>query len=115
VRGGEQVIPLNQNGELPMGIFEQQAYGQATQSLEGGDLLLLYTDGITEAMAPGNGSLTSPSSRELFGVDRLDQFLLTCGPCDPAGCLSRIHDELTTFCAGTPPTDDQTLIALRCL
>jgi sigma-B regulation protein RsbU (phosphoserine phosphatase) len=38
---GERVIPLNKNGDLPMGIFEGQQYGQATESLERGDVLLL--------------------------------------------------------------------------
>jgi len=110
VRGGRRVIPLNQNGDLPMGILEQQTYRQATQPLERGDLLLLYTDGITEAMAPSTGS------RDLFGTDRLDRVLLTCAPdCDAAGCLTRIQAEVSTFCAGAAPTDDQTLIALRCL
>jgi sigma-B regulation protein RsbU (phosphoserine phosphatase) len=108
---GDSVIPLDKNAELPMGIIENQPYGQATQSLERGDLLLLYTDGITEAMAP----TTASAPREMFGVERLDQLLLTCGGCAAAACLTRIQSELVTFCAGTLPTDDQTLIALRCL
>ena len=107
---GDRVIPLNKNADVPMGIFEGQAYGQATESLERGDLLLLYTDGITEAMAPTAGS----GSREMFGVERLDRLLVDCGASSAAGCIERVQRDLGTFCAHSPPTDDQTLIALRC-
>ena len=118
VRRGGQVIPLNRNGDVPMGIIEGQTYRQATEPLAPGDLLLLYTDGITEAMAPTTTTTTTTSSgaREMFGVERLDRVLLDCGAdCDAAGCLSRIQAALAAFCVGAPPTDDQTLIALRCL
>jgi sigma-B regulation protein RsbU (phosphoserine phosphatase) len=107
---GDRVIALNRNADVPLGIFEGQAYRQATETLERGDLLLLYTDGITEAMAP-----TSPSgSREMFGVERLDRLLVDCGSSNPVGCIERVRRDLGTFCAHAPPTDDQTLIALRC-
>jgi sigma-B regulation protein RsbU (phosphoserine phosphatase) len=109
---GDRVIALNKNSDLPMGIFDDQGYSQATEPLERGDLLLLYTDGITETMAP-----TGPSgSRELFGVERLDKLLVDCSASsDAAGCIERIQRDLAAFCTNTPPTDDQTLIALRCL
>jgi sigma-B regulation protein RsbU (phosphoserine phosphatase) len=108
---GDRVIPLNKNGDLPMGIFEGQAYGQATETLERGDLLLLYTDGITEAMAPTTGS----ASREMFGVERLDQLLIDCGASSADGCIERVMRDVAVFCSNAPPTDDQTLIAIRCL
>ena len=108
---GETVLPLDRNGGLPLGIMEEQTYGQATQQLERDDLLLLYTDGITEAAAPLRGS----GHRDFFGVERLDALLLDCGGESAQGCISRIRAEVTAFCAGVPPTDDQTLIAIRCV
>ena len=57
--GDGTVASLDRAGGLPLGILGDQAYDQATVSLAAGDLLLLYTDGITEAM-PGRGD------RELF-------------------------------------------------
>lgn len=110
VRGG-CVLSLDQQGALPLGILEQQAYGQATVRLEPGDLLLLYTDGITEAMAPRRAC----GSRELFGVERLDELLLGCGAGSAEGCVAAVRSAVAEFCANTPPTDDQTLIAIRCL
>jgi sigma-B regulation protein RsbU (phosphoserine phosphatase) len=105
------VLSLNKNGDLPMGIFPDQDYGQATQTLERGDLLLLYTDGITETMAPAPAG---SSTRELFGVERLDRLLVNCHPKTADGCIERIQSELAAFGANAPPSDDQTLIAIRC-
>ncbi len=65
---GDRVLSLDGAGGLPLGILDGQKYCQTTVPLERGDLLLLYTDGITEAMAPA----PSGTSRELFGTDRLD-------------------------------------------
>jgi sigma-B regulation protein RsbU (phosphoserine phosphatase) len=110
VRNG-RVISLDRNGALPLGILDDEPYGRATAELQPGDLLLLYTDGITEAMAPLKGA----TSRQLFGVERLDRLLLDCGATSAQGCIARIRTELAAFCEGTPPTDDQTLIAMRCL
>src|SRR6185295_20207164 len=94
---------------LPMGIEAQESYGEATIQLNRGDLLLLYTDGITEAMAPAaNGT------RELFGVERLDKLLIECAAVDTNECLAKIRAAVATFAHDNPPTDDQTLLAIRC-
>jgi len=107
---GDRVMSLDGAGALPLGIEVNQRYGQATVALEGGDLLLLYTDGITEAAAPLNGE----TSRDLFGVQRLDRLLIDCGATRPEGCIARVRREVSAFSANVPPTDDQTLIAIRC-
>lgn len=107
---GRRVMPLDANGALPLGIFGDQAYGQSTLTLERGDLLLLYTDGITEAMAPQLG--TNP--RELFGVGRLDDLLLECSQTGTQECVDQIRANVVAFSANAL-TDDQTLIAIRCL
>ena len=98
------------DGGLPLGIEVDQSYNEASVPLERGDLLLLYTDGITEAAAPLKGG----ASRQLFGVERLDKLLLECGGASAEGCIERVRTEVAAFCEGQPPTDDQTLIAIRC-
>jgi phosphoserine phosphatase RsbU/P len=108
---GDRVLSLDEEGGLPMGILGEQSYGQATVTLERGDLLLLYTDGITEAMAPAKGD----APRRMFGLSRLDKLLLACDECNAAGCISRIRSEVAAFAENMPPSDDQTLIAIRCL
>ena len=109
---GDAVQSLDRAGGLPLGILDGQAYGQATVTLEPGDLLLLYTDGITEAMAPSQGT----AGRELFGTDRLDALLLRRGrDTDAEACLDTVRSAVSEFCGCVAPSDDQTLIALRCV
>ncbi len=108
VRDGK-VISLEETGGLPLGILVDQPFGQATLTLKPGDLLLLYTDGITEAASPAIGP------RNMFGLDRLDALLVDLGAASAQQCIDRIRSEVTQFCDNAPPTDDQTLIAFRCL
>jgi len=105
-----RILSLDKNAALPLGIIAEQTYGLATCSIEPGDLLLLYTDGITEAPGPMRG--TGP--RELFGVERLDRLLIDCGPTAAEACVERILKEVERFSCGAPARDDQTLIAIRC-
>ncbi|HEV3025248.1 MAG TPA: PP2C family protein-serine/threonine phosphatase, partial [Pirellulales bacterium] len=108
-RGG--VLALDAIGALPLGIFDNQTYDQATVTLEPGDLLLLYTDGIVEAIAPTDGQ--APGSQ--LGTNRLDKWLLDCSANSTDECIDKIRSAVAEFCNNAPPTDDQTLIAIRCL
>jgi len=105
---GDRVLSLDEAGGLPLGLVSGPSYELASISLESGDLLLLYTDGITEAMPSGPGS-------EIFGTGRLDRTLLDCGAAGPRECLERVRHAIAEFSAGNPPADDQTLIAMRVL
>ena len=107
---GERVLSLAENGALPLGISEAEVYGEAILTLEKGDLLLLYTDGVTDAMAPAHGG----SPLDLFGVERLDKLLLEHHADSAEKCIQRIQTEIAGFAANAPPTDDQTLIAIHC-
>jgi sigma-B regulation protein RsbU (phosphoserine phosphatase) len=109
---GERVIPLDEDGALPLGIEQGQDYEQTSVTLTAGDTLVLYTDGITEAMAPAAGGA---DGRPLFGVRRLDRVLLDCRAASADEFVRRIRSEVTAFRGGAPASDDETLIALRCL
>jgi sigma-B regulation protein RsbU (phosphoserine phosphatase) len=109
VRGG-RVLALDENGALPLGIVASQTYSQSVLSLERDDHLLLYTDGITEAMAPQSQS----RPRELFGVERLDRVLLEQAGLSAQRCVDGVRSRVADF-SGNVSKDDQTLIAVRCL
>lgn len=100
------VYSLEQIGALPLGVVPDQEFEECTIALDSGDLLVLYTDGVTEAMAPGSDDQT-------FGTSRFDELLVECGGCGAAECVDRIRARLAEFSGGAPPTDDQTLIAMR--
>ena len=109
VRGG-RVLSLDECGSMPMGIFDDEGFAESTVALQPGDLLLLFTDGIVEATPAAKGP---GGARELFGLERLDAVLLECAAGDAEGCVAQVRAALAAFCAGAPPTDDQTLIAIR--
>lgn len=108
LRGG-RVLALEEAGGLPLGILAEQTYPEASTTLQPGDLLLLYTDGITEAMAPMNRE----GSRELFGLERLDQVLIANANRAAKEIVSEIEREVRAFRAGESPTDDQTIVLIR--
>lgn len=104
---GRSVLALDAAVGLPLGIEPAATYEDEGITLEPDDLLVIYTDGITEAMRPGYGGV------ELFGTERLDQLLSECGsvrPCDCAECVTR---SIAAFTGNSAPTDDQTMLILR--
>jgi sigma-B regulation protein RsbU (phosphoserine phosphatase) len=104
------VRSIDSAGGLPLGILNARVYEQATMTLEPGDQLLLYTDGITEAVAPARGG----DPREMFGLERLDRLLVDCLRCTAGECIDRICAAVRAFGGNAVPNDDQTLIAIRC-
>ena len=103
--GSDQVCPIDGRASLPLGIDPEESFCDASRRLEPGDVLLLYTDGITEARNPAG---------EMFGTDRLDQILLEaeCGS-GSRDLLASVLNELRRFTDGRPAGDDRTLLALR--
>ena len=59
---GELCEPSQKEGGPPLGVLEEMRYGQVTFTLEPGESLVLYTDGINEAMDPDG---------HCFSIDRL--------------------------------------------
>lgn len=109
-RGG-RVMALDEAGGLPLGIAEDERYLDATVVLEPGDLLVLYTDGITEAMPPK----ATRGGVELFGTARLDAILLDGASTGTEGVVKAVREAVVTFAGGVTPRDDQTMLAIRCL
>jgi sigma-B regulation protein RsbU (phosphoserine phosphatase) len=103
---GRSYRPLAPPRGIFVGIDPGARYEAASLTLEKGDLLLLYTDGVTEAMNPG---------RELYTLERL----VECAGQGPATCAETLADRITEsvqdFAAGAPPSDDVTLVVLRFL
>src|SRR4051812_375787 len=88
-----QIISIDESGALPLGILDEQPYAESTMILEQNALLLLYTDGITEASPP-----TKPNqSRRLFGTTRLDQVLLDSPSATPAQIIANIRSAVAAF------------------
>ena len=103
-RAGE-VLKLDRTGGLPLGITPHARYETKTFTLQAGDGLLLFTDGITEAFSP---------QRRQYGEDRLDA-VLAQQPANqaPGERLGAVLADLEAFTEQTPADDDRTLLAAR--
>ncbi len=104
LRASGEIVRLESQG-LPLALFPGQSpYGQARVSLNPGDLLFLYTDGVNEA---------TNSAGDEFGLERLEHVLREAigSPLNEmVQCLDRCTQEHTQ---GHPFGDDRTIFVLR--
>lgn len=98
------VVGLGGSLGLPLGIEPEEQYVDATATLDVGDVLVLYTDGITEARRPG--------STELFGEARLDDVLRSCA-CDAESMIRKTLLAVEEFTDSAAPMDDMTLLVAK--
>lgn len=97
------MFALDGVGDPPLGIDPDRAYDQTTQTFQPGDQIIFYTDGVTEAFN---------SSREMFGLDRLDRVLHNCS-LDASALVQEVLRSLNTFTADRPADDDRTLLVAK--
>jgi sigma-B regulation protein RsbU (phosphoserine phosphatase) len=87
-----------------LGISDAPAYTTLTLRLQPMDTLLLYTDGVNEAMNP---------DKQLFGDDRLLAFARTQAGTAPKELVEGLFASVRGFAAGEEQSDDITVLALR--
>ncbi|CAN5727696.1 SpoIIE family protein phosphatase [soil metagenome] len=91
-------------GGIALGVVEDAVYDEARLTLLDGDVLLLFTDGVTEAINAGG---------ELFSDARLLQSFAASAARPAREIVSRLVNDVTFFAAGQPQEDDITVFALR--
>ena len=98
-----QVVELGvEQAGLPLGLYDRP-YEKAQLSLEPGDTLILYSDGITEARNPeGN----------FYNLERLINTISKAAE-SAADKGKRILEDVSLFSSGRSQTDDITLICIR--
>jgi serine phosphatase RsbU (regulator of sigma subunit)/pSer/pThr/pTyr-binding forkhead associated (FHA) protein len=103
VRSGGETELLMPTG-MPLGLMPEATYTSSKATLEAGDSIVLYTDGITEA---------ANSEQEEFGRERLVEVCQEqCGE-SPKELASSIETAVDAFVEGVPYHDDRTLVILR--
>jgi sigma-B regulation protein RsbU (phosphoserine phosphatase) len=88
---------------LPLGMFSSEKYSVTKLSLGPGDLLVIYSDGISEA--------TDQVDAE-YGVERLSKLMYEHRGKSPADLLAAVRDDLAAFRLNCPKADDATLFVL---
>lgn len=102
-RGETDVERLRPTG-MALGVSEQAQWRQKIARMSPGDLLLLYTDGITEAQNDAG---------EFFGEEHLLDCVLAKKDCSAEEVLQALLDEVHRFVGGTPRQDDIALVVVR--
>jgi sigma-B regulation protein RsbU (phosphoserine phosphatase) len=97
------ITPLPSTG-LPLGMFEGVQFEQGTHKLEPADFLVLYTDGVTEAM---------DKSFEEYGESRFQQAMVGNIGRSAGGFLGGVVADVEKFVAGEPQSDDITMMVLK--
>lgn len=109
------------NGGLLLGMFTDQIYEPIAVALEPGDVLVLYTDGITEAGAPTPAGADGrddyddydESDDPMFGEQRLADVVCEARARSAPGIREAILSAIQKHLAGRPPGDDITLVVVK--
>ncbi len=103
---GAAEFHLLEKGGLLLGMFPGVPYESETVTLQSGDVLIMYTDGVSEAMN---------AKEEEFTEARLEQAVRNrraLPGVSAAALIDAITSEVKQFTAGQPQSDDITLLAL---
>ncbi len=87
-----------------LGIEEDFPYETSRRVLAPGETLVLYTDGVTEAMDAGGG---------FFSEEALRQAVAACPDRAPEALVGRVVAEVKAFAGAAPQSDDVTVLVLR--
>jgi len=103
IRASGGVEPLS-SSNFPVGLFPGTTFEVAGAQMLSGDVLLICSDGVTEAHA---------ADEELFGEARLRNFLEGCSGLAADEICRRVVGEVHEFAGNSPQADDLTLIVVR--
>lgn len=104
IRGGGDVERLS-GGGIILGILGRAAYTQHTCKMNDGDILVIFTDGVTEAQKPGN--------EEEFGEDRMVEAIQSVRGGTVAAMIEHVKQSVAAFAGSVTATDDFTLVLAR--
>jgi len=90
----------------PLGLLPDVAYPPARAELEPGSVLLAYTDGLSEAPAPGEDDAD-------FGLEGIERVGVRHRSLPMQGLIEELFAAVTAHTRGAPPHDDRTVLAAR--
>jgi sigma-B regulation protein RsbU (phosphoserine phosphatase) len=99
---GEAELPVARG--IALGVMDGMEFLDQQVVLDAGDMVLMFTDGVTEAVAPGD---------ILFGDDRLAAIVADPALAAPAQLVEAVAREVEAFADTEPQADDITMLALH--
>ena len=109
LRNKKNIDRLTEGG-LVLGFLPDQQYGQQVTALKPGDILVLYTDGITEARTPEEEKTVED---RLFGEDRLIRVIEDNASLSAREIQAAILQAVSDHTKNTPQGDDITLVVIK--
>lgn len=103
IGAGGRVFELSEGGPL-LGFMENVTYGQTSLTLGPGDLIVLYTDGVTEAVNSGG---------EQFGAERLTAWAARQAGRSPEEVQKCLIEAVDDFSGARPQADDLAVLVVR--
>jgi sigma-B regulation protein RsbU (phosphoserine phosphatase) len=91
-------------GGIPLGMFEDFVFEEETIPMEPGDLIVMCSDGIAEAMNV---------NEEPFGEQRLAAILVQPNLLSPHNIIGKTLEAAKEFTGSTPQSDDMTIVVIR--
>ncbi|MBI5838233.1 MAG: SpoIIE family protein phosphatase [Candidatus Eisenbacteria bacterium] len=95
-----------ETGGLPLAVMADWKYEEGSVRLESGDVLLLYSDGVSEA---------EDAKGRMFGEEAVESALRRMAGLPASEIVSQLLRSVQRFAAGAPQADDQTVVVLRAL
>lgn len=103
-RGGSGFAFIDCSGGMMLGVVPDAHFQPGNTVLGPGDMILCYTDGVTEAMN---------SRQEMFTQHRLLQSVAGLERADAAGVVGALHAKIREFAGGSPQSDDIAILTLK--
>ena len=103
-RNTAQIETVSGGGGIALGVLEDVQYMGSSIRLCPGDMLVMYTDGVTEAMNP---------RQDFYSEERLEELLGATSDDLSTDIVAKIKEDIMTFANGADQSDDITLLALK--
>ena len=104
IRAGGALETIETTGGMALGVMEDFSYQSKTLTIRKNDSILLFTDGVTEAMN---------ERHELFSEKRLEEVLITSEEPSVEELIQGILEKVFEYCHDVEQTDDITMLAIR--
>jgi sigma-B regulation protein RsbU (phosphoserine phosphatase) len=109
--GKSGLTPFGEASGPPLGVVQEVQWTEVQSTLQPGEALLLYSDGIVEARL--GAAAREDNGFVEFGIHGIEQAVAGESEASPRRLIEAVNQAVRAFCAPAHPHDDCTMIALR--